>query len=161
MMSKTAIPQRLLACTSSVLAQSSVQDRFRLLDKNADGKLSAEEFPYPVVFKQLDKDGDGSLSPKETEAIPTRGKTPLPSPANPLQPTTKPDSKPVAPIPLSEVPRNDAAETPLARLVFAKDYFPSRKELHGQFMGRHRGDVAGRARWKTVRGHRQCGGSAG
>ena len=35
--------------------------RYKHFDKNSDGKLGAEEFPYPVVFKQLDLDGDGSL----------------------------------------------------------------------------------------------------
>jgi hypothetical protein len=147
-------PQRSAITTALVLAfsvcafaQEAPSRLFKQLDKNGDGKLSAEEFPYPVVFKQLDKDGDGSLSPKEAEAIPTRGNAPptsaAPAPANPSKaattPTAKPDSKPdselVAPIPLSEVPRNDTAETPLARLIFTQDYFPGRKDSLGQFMG--------------------------
>lgn len=105
--------------------------RFKHFDKNSDGKLGAEEFPYPVVFKQLDLDGDGVLSPKEAEAIPTRGKTPSPAPSE----TPSPAPKPTAPIPLSEVPRNDTAETPLARLVFAQDYFPGGKDANGHFTG--------------------------
>lgn len=96
--------------------------------------MTPDEFPYPVVFKQLDLDGDGVLSPEEAEAIPTRGKTPAPSPTNPPTPS-KAETKPVAPIPLSKVPRNDSAKTPLARLVFAQDYFPGGKDANGQFMG--------------------------
>jgi hypothetical protein len=60
--------------------------RFRHFDKNSNGKLSAEEFPYPVIFKQLDLDGDGVLSLKKAEAIPTRGKAPAASPTNPPTP---------------------------------------------------------------------------
>ena len=71
------------------LAQSASDARFKRFDKNADGRLTADEFPYPVVFKQLDLDGDGALSPKEAEGIPTRRQTPPPSPA----PAPKPEAK--------------------------------------------------------------------
>jgi Ca2+-binding EF-hand superfamily protein len=39
--------------------------RFKALDKDGDGKLSAEEFPRPVIFKRLDTDKDGFLSREE------------------------------------------------------------------------------------------------
>ena len=38
--------------------------RFKQLDRNGDGKISAEEFPGPL-FKQMDKDGDGFVTPAE------------------------------------------------------------------------------------------------
>ena len=37
-------------------------DRFNHFDKNGDGKLTQEGFPYPFYFKKHDKDGDGMLS---------------------------------------------------------------------------------------------------
>jgi len=60
--------------------------RFRQLDKNGDGKLSADELPYPNLFKRYDKDGDGALSPEEAAAIKTtgRGQPAVPS----IAPTT-------------------------------------------------------------------------
>lgn len=121
----------LVALTASVLTQNPTQDRFRLFDKNHDGKLGAEEFPYPVVFKQLDLDGDGSLSPEEAESIPKRGKSPAPSSTNPPGLENRLNS----PTPLTSVPRNDTAETPLARLVFKQEYLPGRIDPLGHFMG--------------------------
>ncbi len=119
----------LVAATFAISAEP--DSRFKHFDKNGDGRLSAEEFPYPVVFKQLDVDGDGALSPKEAEAIPTRPKPPASAPTN----TPKTESESATPIPLSEVPRNDTAATPLARLTFTQDYFPGTKDANGHFMG--------------------------
>jgi len=130
-MNKAPASLLLLSFTVSVLAQGPAQDRFNRFDKNGDGKLSADEFPYPVVLKQLDKDGDGALSPTEAEGIPTRGKAPTPAtPGTPVPP-----ANPQAPIPLGEVPSNDQAESPLARLVFTQDYFPGTRDTNGQFVG--------------------------
>jgi hypothetical protein len=116
------------------LAQSASDARFKRLDKNADGRLTADEFPYPVVFKQLDLDGDGALSPKEAEGIPTRRQTRPPSPAPAPKPDATSESPPAA-IPPAEVPTNVTASTALARLAFTQDYFPGTKDAHGQFMG--------------------------
>ncbi len=60
------------------LAQSAADARFKRFDKNADGRLTADEFPYPVVFKELDLDGDGALSPKEAEGPPANQFRPRP-----------------------------------------------------------------------------------
>lgn len=46
-----------------------VMNRFKEADKNADGKVTAEEWPGPPErFKQLDKNGDGALTADEIEA---------------------------------------------------------------------------------------------
>ncbi|MBN8457250.1 MAG: serine hydrolase [Verrucomicrobia bacterium] len=77
-------------------------ERFRHLDKNNDGKLTREEFPYPFVFKKHDKDGDGMLSREEAAEIkpigrgatPSTGTTEKPAPAT--TPAAASDFKPRA-----------------------------------------------------------------
>jgi len=73
-----------LSC-APILAQTAAPDRFKHFDKNNDGKLSQEEFPYPYFYKQHDKDGDGLLSPEEAAQIKIIGKT---APASPGATTT-------------------------------------------------------------------------
>ncbi len=123
-----------LCAVTHVQTSSLPAERFRQLDRNGDGRLTADEFPYPVVFKQLDLDRDGALSPSEAEEIPTRRQNPAPSPA--LVPTPVAKSKsPPAVIPPDEVPRNVTASTGLARLAFTQDYFPGSRDARGNFMG--------------------------
>ena len=54
-------------------------ERFKQMDKDADGKVSAQEFPRgPEVFdrlvERLDKDGDGALSMDEMAAMQGQGR---------------------------------------------------------------------------------------
>jgi catechol 2,3-dioxygenase-like lactoylglutathione lyase family enzyme len=44
--------------------QSSLEQRFKQLDRNGDGKISADEFPGPL-FKQMDKNNDGFVTLEE------------------------------------------------------------------------------------------------
>ncbi|MEZ6125782.1 MAG: serine hydrolase [Planctomycetaceae bacterium] len=55
---------------------------FPRLDHDGDGKLSPEEFPYPLarLFKRFDLDGDGALSPTEAADIKATGQVPPTSP---------------------------------------------------------------------------------
>jgi CubicO group peptidase (beta-lactamase class C family) len=54
-------------------AQTAAPDRFQQFDKNGDGKLTQEEFPFPFFFKKHDKDGDGMLSREEAAEIKAAG----------------------------------------------------------------------------------------
>ncbi len=78
-------------------AQTTSPDRFKHFDKNGDGKLRQDEFPYPYFYKQHDKDGDGLLSPEEAAEIKPVGKSAPPSPGattTPTTPSTTADFKP-------------------------------------------------------------------
>ncbi|MEI7701309.1 MAG: hypothetical protein WCK86_16030, partial [Planctomycetia bacterium] len=46
-------------------AGSRIQDALRNADRNADGKLSREEFPQPAIFKDVDQDNDGFATREE------------------------------------------------------------------------------------------------
>ena len=86
-------------CASAVQnhAQTAAPDRFKHFDKNGDGKLSQDEFPYPYFYKQHDKDGDGMLSAEEAAQIKPLGKTAPAAPdstTTPAAPTAAADFKP-------------------------------------------------------------------
>jgi CubicO group peptidase (beta-lactamase class C family) len=78
----------------SIQAQTVVPDRFKQFDKNADSKLSQEEFPYPFFFKKHDKDGDGLLSLEEAAEIKPIGRGAIPSSGTKENP--EPESIPAA-----------------------------------------------------------------
>jgi arylsulfatase A-like enzyme len=49
-------------------AGGALQDRFKELDRNGDGKLTADELPRPGLFKQLDTNGDGVVTLDEARS---------------------------------------------------------------------------------------------
>ena len=48
--------------------QASLEQRFRQMDRNADGRLSADEVPWAEWFRRADGDGDGFVSLDEARA---------------------------------------------------------------------------------------------
>jgi CubicO group peptidase (beta-lactamase class C family) len=86
-----------IAIASHTLAQTTTptpatgNDRFKQLDKNADGKLSSEELNMPNIFSRLDKDKDGFVSAAEmTEYFSKRTAKTTSAPAGPVDPNLKP-----------------------------------------------------------------------
>jgi arylsulfatase A-like enzyme/catechol 2,3-dioxygenase-like lactoylglutathione lyase family enzyme len=82
--------------------RSAIEQRYRQLDKDGDGKLSAEEGkPIGALFGQADTDRDGFLTPAEATRY-------FQNPANRLRPGNLPpvdlDSVPPTPIPAPEKP---------------------------------------------------------
>ncbi|MBM3853610.1 MAG: hypothetical protein FJ399_10695 [Verrucomicrobia bacterium] len=56
------------ACAPPALAQQGkgLAERFRKLDRNGDGKVTAAEFPGPQ-FRQMGRNGDGFVTPEEVQ----------------------------------------------------------------------------------------------
>ncbi|MBM3495527.1 MAG: hypothetical protein FJX72_14580 [Armatimonadetes bacterium] len=46
-----------------------IEAQFKQLDRNGDGKLSADEFGRPRIFRQMDKDGDGFATMEEARSF--------------------------------------------------------------------------------------------
>lgn len=117
---------RLLASTIPLAAQTSGGDRFQQLDKNGDGKITREESDNARWFDAVDKNQDGVVIREDFRAT-------APEKKRPAQPA--PQSPKPAPIPLGDIPRNNSAATPLARLAFTQDYVPGTRDAQGNFMG--------------------------
>jgi len=85
-----AIASHAMAQTATPTAAAS-DARFKQLDKNGDGKLSAEELNMPNIFSRIDKDKDGFVSAAEmTEYFSKRTAKTAPAPAGPADPSIKP-----------------------------------------------------------------------
>lgn len=93
------------ACTAlsairGVAQQSSsveaLEQRFKQLDKNGDGKITAEELPQSPFFKQRDRNGDGEITLVEAQAALKAGigATPATPAKNTKEPTTKANKPP-------------------------------------------------------------------
>jgi CubicO group peptidase (beta-lactamase class C family) len=109
-------------------AQTAAPDRFKQLDKNSDGKLTQEEFPYPFFFKKHDKDGDGMLSREEAAEIKAAGGKTT---------TTPPTAAPAAASDFKPRPHGDEAAKAglkpevLAKLDIALQQAVANKEVSG------------------------------
>ena len=55
-------------------AQQNLEQRFERLDRNRDGKLTADELRQPAIFKMLDADGDGEITHREAASASQLGR---------------------------------------------------------------------------------------
>jgi len=62
-------------------AEKSLEERFRQLDKNGDGKITTAELPQSTFFQQRDKNSDGAITLAEAMAFLAGGTGPDASPA--------------------------------------------------------------------------------
>ena len=77
----------LLGMPASAQQRGGLADRFKQLDRNGDGKVSAEEFPGPL-FKQIDKDRDGFVTLEDAMRFFRERRAAPPAPAEPAPKTT-------------------------------------------------------------------------
>ena len=110
---------------------SSLADRLKQLDRNGDGKLSADEFQSPL-FKQMDKDGDGFVTQAELREY-LRNRAAQPAPAAPPASVADPARVNAPPGPPPATPPV-AASHAFADLRFRKDYFPGTRDARGAFL---------------------------
>jgi hypothetical protein len=54
-------------------AERTLQERFKHLDRNGDGKVTTDELPQSAFFKQRDKNGDGAITLEEAMAFLAEG----------------------------------------------------------------------------------------
>ena len=84
---------------ASVWAQQASQrglaERFKQLDRNGDGKISAAEFPG-ALFKQMDRNGDGFVTMEEARAFYARRGAQAPAAGRAARPTNPPAGAPLS-----------------------------------------------------------------
>lgn len=115
-------------------AANSVAERFRRLDRNHDGKLSAEEIGNAELFRRLDRDGDGFVTLEEAQGALRGRQAKQGIPAAP--PATIPNGPAVAapPGPPPTVPPVSTRPA-FADLAFSTDYHPGTRDARGKPMG--------------------------
>jgi CubicO group peptidase (beta-lactamase class C family) len=58
-----------IASSQQERSREQLANRFKQLDRNSDGKLTADEAPGPQIFKMLDTNGDGVVTNEEARAF--------------------------------------------------------------------------------------------
>jgi len=110
-----------------------VEQRYKQLDQNGDGKLSTDEFQSPL-FKQMDKNGDGFVTAAEAREY-YRSRTARPAaPAAPLAEIATPEHVNAPPGPAPAQPPVSASRA-FTDLRFTRDAQPGAKDDRGQWIG--------------------------
>jgi CubicO group peptidase (beta-lactamase class C family) len=128
-----------LAIASNALAQTSNPAAlFKQRDKNADGKLTAEELNMPNLFGRLDKDNDGFVTEAEFNAFfGKRAAKGAPAASKPADPSLKP--RPHG----DEAVKAGLKPDVLAQLDIAMQQAVANKEVSGVIGLIHRNGVRG------------------
>lgn len=130
-----------------------MQETFKRLDRDGDGKLSSKELPNLERFKQMDANGDGFVTPEEMvklfrgggAAAPIPKPAPSATPANPNAPEANlPKDRPFLGLqfttdyhaalqapgsPLSKATEANALEPHEGKLFCATSYMPESKRI--------------------------------
>ncbi|MCU0722477.1 MAG: EF-hand domain-containing protein, partial [Planctomycetes bacterium] len=129
-----------LALGSAAFAQDGARQgggldkRFKELDKDGDGKVSAEELGNPALHKRLDKDGDGFVTLAEAREAVRSGRAARE--LAPAPPATVPQG-----VDVNAKPSPPPAEPPVSKstaftgLAFSRDCEPGTKDADGRLVG--------------------------
>ena len=71
-------------------AVKALEDRFKVLDKNGDGKITTDELPQSPFFEQRDKNRDGAITLAEAMAVMEEGANSNTPTSSKEAPTTNP-----------------------------------------------------------------------
>jgi hypothetical protein len=110
----------ILAPTVAHTQQADLEQRFKQLDRDDDGKLSAQELRAPQIFGQMDADGDGFVTLEEARGY-LRAQR-----ASGLAEELRE---------LGVGPVNRSASTAFTGLQFTRDYEPGTRDAQGEWMG--------------------------
>lgn len=118
---------------TEVRGLSALEQRFQQLDRDGDGRLSVQESRRVELHRRMDRDGDGSVTLGEVRVYLRRRRARRAPPTAP--PTTITD------LPAANAPPGPPAAAPpvsssraFTDLRFSKDYFPGKRDAHGQYM---------------------------
>lgn len=92
---------------------AAIEEKFKLLDRDGNGKLSPADFGGTTIWKEMDRDGKGVVTWEEFRQY-YLGPEAKPKPNAPVRPT---------------------GGSALANLRFSVDYFPGTRDRNGEYMG--------------------------
>jgi thiol-disulfide isomerase/thioredoxin len=82
-----------LAAAQELTTQAALEQRFKQLDKNGDGKITTDEVPQSPFFAQRDKNGDGVITLAEAKAELESGTVSAPTSSAPNAKQATPQAK--------------------------------------------------------------------